>query len=76
MNTRIRQNLQKDIRSLLDRAQKVGTFIWRGYDTGFQHNWVIELPGKKHMYIEYTQEALTAFVVALERDYKLKQLGL
>lgn len=74
MNTR--RNLQRDIRSLINRASKIGTHIWRGYDLNFQHNWVIELPGKKHMYIEYTEEALTAFVVALERDEKLKALGL
>lgn len=74
MNTR--KNLQRDIRSLISRAQKIGTHIWRGYDLNFQHNWVIEFPGKKHMYIEYTEEALSAFVTALERDFKLKQLGL
>jgi hypothetical protein len=76
MNTRKRKNLQKDIRSLLDRASKIGTNIWRGYDIGFQYNWVVELQNKKRMYIEYTEEALTALVVSLEREDKLKQLGL
>lgn len=65
-----------EVRKLIARAAKIGIQIWRGYDTGFQHNWVVEIARGEHIYLEYTQQALKELVIAIERDQKLKQLGI
>lgn len=65
-----------EVRKLITRAAKIGIQIWRGYDIGFQHNWVVEIARGEHIYLEYTQQALNELVIAIERDQKLKQLGL
>lgn len=58
------------------RAADLDVKIWRGYDLDFKHNWVVEFDNKEHIYLDYTESALEAFIVAIERDDKLRRLGI
>lgn len=67
----------KQAAKFVAKAHELGYEIWRGYDIKFQYNWVIQTSDKKStFYVDYTLEDLKQAVLSLEREDKLKQLGL